>query len=535
MEDSGNVPNAKRLLWAGFLAIFAAGVGFAIRGGIVATLEKDFGFSGSQLGAVNGMMFNGFCFGIIIGGIMADKIGYKVLIIEAFACHVASALMVFMITKGQTAEQAYPYLYWSTFIFGFANGTLEAVANPLVATIFPNNRTHYLNILHASWPAGMMAGALVGIFLGERMQLDWKIQLALYLVPVILYGLMFLGQAMPKSEASSKGLSLGEMFKDVGILGGLVACLLLAQFFNKSLGFPTVAAYGVAAALLGVIAFITNFSIGSPLLFTLFLAHALIGSVELGTDSWIQNITGNILDPETGKWLFLYTSLGMFGLRFCAHFIENTLKLSPIGLLLVCSVLACIGLNLVSSADSMVMFLVALSVYCVGKTFFWPTMLAVASDRFPRTGAIAISLMGGIGMMSVGMIGGPGLGYAKDRFTAQNFKEKNPALFDTYKAKDDKGADVYSNFPLPVVDSIQPLDGKKLGEAKSKKEAERTPDEKALYESSKVGDRATLKADSFIPATMALIYLALALYFKSIGGYKQVHIVTTKEGEAVTA
>ncbi len=112
------------------------------------------------------------------------------------------------------------------FIFAYANGTLEAVANPLVATLFPHNRTHYLNILHATWPAGLVLGSVAGWILDDKMQLDWKTQLALYLIPTVVYGLMFLGQKMPKSEASKKGLSLGEMFKDVGILGaGVAACL----------------------------------------------------------------------------------------------------------------------------------------------------------------------------------------------------------------------------------------------------------------------------------------------------------------------
>ena len=162
--------------------------------------------------------------------------------------------------------------------------------------------------------------------------------------------------------------------------------------------------------LLAVVGVLTKFSVGSFLLFVLFITHALIGAVELGTDGWIQNITGNILTPDQGKILFVFTSMLMFALRFCAHFIESKLKISPIGLLLICSVLGVVGLNMVSGITTFVGALVALSVYAVGKTFFWPTMLAVVGDRFPRTGAIAMSIMGGIGMMSAGLLGGPGLG-----------------------------------------------------------------------------------------------------------------------------
>ena len=123
-------------------------------------------------------------------------------------------------------------LFWGTFLFAVANGTLEAVANPLVATLFPHNRTHYLNILHASWPAGLIIGGALGWVLDDGLQLDWKIQLALFLLPTLAYGFMFFGQSFPKSEASAQGLSLGTMFKDVGLLGGAVACFLLAMFFG---------------------------------------------------------------------------------------------------------------------------------------------------------------------------------------------------------------------------------------------------------------------------------------------------------------
>ncbi|MDB6052564.1 MAG: major facilitator superfamily 1, partial [Verrucomicrobiales bacterium] len=417
--DTGIAPNAKKLLWAGFAAILAAGIGFGIRGGILANWAADFGFTGAQLGAIGGAGFTGFCFGIIIGGVIVDKIGYGKLVVAAFLFHVLSAFVTFAAVKGQAQEVAYNWLYWGTFIFALANGTLEAVANPLVATLFPNNRTHYLNILHASWPAGLVLGGLAGWILGDGMHWSWKAQLALFLVPTVFYGIMFFGQSFPKSEASAKGLSLGEMLKDVGILGGAVACYLLVLFFQNALHLSPLVSYAMGGVILLVVAVVTKFSIGAFLLFVLLITHVLVGAVELGTDGWIQNITGNILTVSEGKKLFVFTSLFMFALRFCAHFIEKSLKISPVGLLVICAILACIGLNMVSGIVSFTGALLALAVYALGKTFFWPTMLAVASDRFPRTGAIAISIMGGCGMMSAGLLGSAGLGYAKDRFAGE--------------------------------------------------------------------------------------------------------------------
>ncbi len=530
---NGTAPNAKRLLWAGFMAILAAGVGFAIRGGILDIWRAKFGFTGLEVGLINGAGFTGFCFGIIIGGIIADKIGYGKLVVVAFALHALSAFVTFGAMDGMTTKTAFGYLWAGTFLFAVANGTLEAVANPLVATLFPHNRTHYLNILHASWPAGLVIGGTAGAYLGENLHWGWKAQLALFLVPTAAYGLMFLGQHFPKSEASEKGLSLGEMFKDVGVVGGAVVALFIGLFVKDGLGpllagftgsdFFTSSKYTWLAAVVGAIVWIgfgglSRWSVGALLLFVLLTAHALVGAVELGTDGWIQNITGNILSPAQGKVLFVFTSALMFSLRFCANFIEKNLKLSPVGILLVCATLACVGLNLVSGVTSFVGALLALAVYAVGKTFFWPTMLAVTSDRFPRTGAVAISIMGGIGMMSAGLIGSPGLGYCKDRYAGEELQQANPAVYAQYKAE--------SPSKFLIFSAVNGLDGKKLGEVKNTSKDQRTPEQQTVAASDLKGDRRTLVTDSLIPATMATIYLLLLLYFKAIGGYKPVHIET---------
>ncbi|MCB9885409.1 MAG: MFS transporter [Planctomycetes bacterium] len=530
MQDANaTAPNASRLLWAGFVAILATGIGFSIRGGILDNWSAEFGFTGAQIGEITGSGLTGFCFGIIIGGVIADRIGYGKLVIAAFLMHFLSAVVTLL----AGGESAYSMLYWGMFLFAFANGTLEAVANPLVATLFPHRRTHYLNILHASWPLGLVLGAAIGWVLDDLYHVHWKIQLTLFLVATVGYGAMFLGQHMPKSEASAKGMKLADMFHDVGLLGALVICYLLFLFFSGAVGLPTGVSYAIAGALLLAVGFVTKWSLGSLVLFVLFVTHALVGAVELGTDGWIQNITGNLFSSEQGKFLFIWTSLIMFGLRFCAHWIERTLKLSPVGLLCCCAALACAGLYLSSTIETFAMAIIALAIYAVGKTFFWPTMLAVASDRFPRTGAVAISIMGGIGMMSGGLLGGPGLGYAKDRFAGEELQAKNPAAYAEYKAE------TASKFT--IFEEAHGIDGKQFGAITEKLNAARadlaeagqdpagaidklTPAERAVYEASIVGDRRTLRADAWIPGTMAVIYLLLLVYFRSKGGYRVVKI-----------
>jgi MFS family permease len=535
MQRDGIAPNASRLLWAGFFAILAAGIGFGIRSNLGGTWRAEFGFSDTDIGSIASAGFPGFCFGIIAGGLVCDRFGYRLLILAAFAMHVVSAVMTFAVD----ATNAQSMLWWSTFVFGLANGTLEAVANPLVATLFPNRRTHYLNILHASWPAGLVLGGLIVLALGDGV--GWRVQLALFLVPTLFYGALFFGQAMPKSEATRSGLGFGAMFKDVGFAGGLVICLLLSQFFLGSLGLPPAVSYSVAGALLLGVGVATNFSAGSWLLFVLFVLHLMVGAVELGTDTWISGITGNLLTPAQGQILFVFTSAVMFSLRFCAGWIER-MGLSPIGILLVSSLLACIGLNLTAGIESFGMALVALTIYAIGKTFFWPTMLAVASDRFPRTGAVAISLMGGIGMLSAGIVGGPGLGYAKDRFAGEELLRADAAVHAKFVAAQPS--------QWLVFDPVFGIDGKKRSEVEQRLAevranagdqeaadaaaaiAKLADDDRNVVLASMHADRRTLRVDSLIPATMAVVFLVLAMWFRSRGGYRVLRIGADGEVEA---
>lgn len=533
------VPNGKRLLWAGFFAILAASVGFGIRANIGGMWRAEYGFTDQQIGDIATAGFPGFCFGIIAGGLVCDRLGYRALIVAAFVLHLLSAFTSFLSSASDPAW-SYSVLYWSTFVFGLANGTLEAVANPLVATLFPQRRTHYLNILHASWPAGMVLGGLLVLGLGDTV--DWKVLLAMFLLPTLLYGALFFGQSMPESEARERGLPFGAMFRDVGLCGALVICLLLSQFFGGSLHFPPWLANGTAGVLVLAVGIATRFSLGSFLLAVLFVTHLLVGAVELGTDSWIGNITGNFLTPAQGQILFVFTSAIMFVLRFCAGTIER-LGLSPIVILLLSAVLACIGLELASGIETFAGALVALAVYAVGKTFFWPTMLAVASDRFPRTGAIAISLMGGIGMLSAGVVGGPGLGYAKDRFAGEELRAADPALHARAESA------TASQFLL--FDAAKGIDGKLRAEVQARLDAARkelgaqgvhdtaqalarlSADDRTIVAASIAADRRTLRVDSLIPLTMAGIFLLLAIWFRANGGYRVLRIGASGDVEPV--
>jgi len=518
-------PNAQRLLWAGFMAILAAGVGFSIRGGILGDWGEQFGFTQGDLGKITGGGLTGFGIIILIGALLADKLGYGTLMVLAFLSHLASAILTLAATPifnsmgglesgGDGAKgAAYQCLFWGMFLFAIGNGIAEAVVNPLVATLFPKNKTHYLNILHAGWPGGLIIGGLLSYFMVGKV--GWEIQMGLFLIPTILYGAMLLGQKFPRSEASESGVSYGDMLKQVGVLGAAIICLLLGRFFLQDLGLPMAVSWGLAAALLVLFGFVTQWTLGPVMLAFLLLIHALVGYVELGTDSWISNITGNIMaSPQKGLLLFVYTSSLMFILRFFAGPIVH--KISPLGLLCTSAIFGAIGLYMLGGAQTAVACIIAATIYGIGKTYLWPTMLGVVSERFPKGGAITIGTIGGVGMLSAGLLGGPGIGYKQDYFASTELKANNAAVYEQYKSDSENS---FLMFPV-----IQGLDGTKVGEIRGKDEATRTDIEKEVGAADLHGGRMALRYTALIPATMAVCYLLLILYFKSIGGYRAVEL-----------
>jgi MFS family permease len=557
--------NAHRLLWAGFMAILASGVGFSIRAGILGQWAEQYGFTQTELGAITGGGLTGFGIIILLSALIADKIGYGRLMVTAFAMHLASAALTLATGAAFAAggkPAAFQCLFWGMFLFAIGNGIAEAVVNPLVATLFPNDKTHYLNILHAGWPAGLVLGGLISVvFTGEDLfgwrpltqPLAWQYQISLFLVPVALYGLMMLGQRFPKSEASQQGVSYRNMLRELGLYGGAVICALLGLFFNKDLGLSVPVAAAIAAALWLLLGTYTGFHLGPFLLAVLLLTHALVGYVELGTDSWIGKITGAIMEKKQyGLMLFVYTSTLMFILRFFAGPIVE--KISPLGLLFVSGILGACGLLLLGNATTILLCVVAATVYALGKTFLWPTMLAVVSEQFPKGGAITIGAVGGVGMLSAGLLGGPGIGFKQDYFASEQLKQQAPTVFDRYKAPtentflgfetvgldgakvgilEDGGQKLAADLerlrkdPRATETSIQNLEALSAWWDQAKLTAE--TDKPLVTGAGLHGGKMALILTAAVPATMAVLYLGMILYFKSRGGYKPQIIVTPKE------
>jgi hypothetical protein len=388
--------------------------------------------------------------------------------------------------------------------------------------------------------------------------IPWEVKISVFLVPVLVYGLLMFGRTFPRSEAAESGITPHDMRKELGLLGAGVVTLLLGLWFSDifpGLGVPSIAGWAVAAALLVGFGCMSEFKIGHWMLAMLLVLHALVGYVELGTDSWITNITGNILDNANyGLLLFVWTSGLMFVLRFFAGPIVH--RISPLGLLCVSGVLGCTGLLLLGNVKGALACIFAATIYGFGKTFLWPTMLGVVSERFPRGGALTLGTIGGVGMLSAGILGGPGIGYKQDYYASQNLEKTDPAAFARYKAEKARGflffPEIYGldgskvatllgnpgenngNGTLLAQD-IANLEGRggKLSDDKNLEKlaawwavakVDASKDAMPVRDAVVFGGQMALTATAAVPGMMAVGYLILILYFLMKGGYQQVHI-----------
>ncbi len=553
-------------------------MGAAIRGDIMADWGRSFGFTQTELGNITGMGLAGFGVTIIVFSFFADVVGYGKLMIVAFLLHVAAVattLAAPFAYKAYGKDGAYLCLYLGQIFFSLGNGTCEAVINPLTASLFPNRKTHWLNILHAGWPGGLVLGALVGFVCnklnetGNFEHIGWQIRWGIVLAPILLYGLMMVGRSFPKSEAKLSGVKLRDMMAVVGFLGTAVVTALLGVWLTRdivpslnkldamqNMQIPAWAGWAAAIAFWLAYGAIEGFSPGHILLTFLYVLHAMIGFVELGTDNWIQDITKSVLANE-GKNIslmaFMWTNILMFTLRFFAGPIVE--RISPLGLLFCSAVIGSAGLFLLGlpATNTMWLWLGAVTIYGIGKTFYWPTMLGVISERYPKGGALALGFSGGIGMLSAGLLGAPIIGYMQDYSATKFIQEKSPAAYNLYKSDDAPPP------PLPDLEKIAGLDNAKIGilnddgknlqsdvnllkkENKTDEnieklekwwkvdpnaEATANADKPIVNDAVRVGGKQALTWTAAVPAAMAVGFLLLIIYFKLFvrGGYRQVHI-----------
>lgn len=332
----------NKLFWASCLSLLVTSLAFGIRAGIMEDLMVDFHLSAKQMGLIAGTAFWGFPLAIIIGGMIVDVVGMKRLMVLAFAFHLMGIVFTIFSTGFFT-------LFISTLFIGIANGTVEAVGNPLVTTIYPDKKTTKLNHFHFWFPGGIVIGTLIS-FIFAKAGLGWQWQMAMMIPPTLVYGWMIFRLDFPVTERVSAGISTKEMYR----------------------------------------------SMLTPLFIFMFICMLGTAVTELFTNQWVGVLLQNVTSSS-----ILVLALVVTVQAVCRAFAEPVVsRVSPSGLLLASAIVSTIGLYLLSSLSGSSIFIAAV-VFGIGVAYFWPTMLGFVSENIPESGAVGINLLGGAGSFAV--------------------------------------------------------------------------------------------------------------------------------------
>jgi len=372
--------NPDRLFLLSCISLIAAAFVFSLRAAIMEDLGRQFGLTGAQTGWIMNSAFLGFALSVFVGSPLCDYMGMGRLLALAAVCHIVGTLATVFSPSLAAAMGGPAALLWGAqFTVGLAHGLVEAVINPLCATVYPDNKTHKLNVLHAWWPGGLAVGGLLAVGVtqvagaeGVLMGLQaWQVKFAIVLIPAVIYGVMLFGQKFPPTERVASGVSTSEMFTETL----------------------------------------------KPLFILLLLCMLLTASLELGPGQWVDAVLKNVGMP--GILVLVYVSALMFIFRFFAGGLAH--RLSPVGLMFLSSILAGIGLFMLGRSDSIVTALVAATVWGFGVCYMWPTMLGIASERFPRTGAFGMGLIGSFGNIAI-YFALPAIGSIRDKYTQEHLQ-----------------------------------------------------------------------------------------------------------------
>ena len=346
-----------RLFLVSSLALTMAGVGSALRANTAADLQRVFfdpidkAHSGEMIANVLGLPFLGFAFTIAIGSPLLDYIGMGLLLPLSGICFTAGALVMMFAGSMADGPGVYTVIWIGALITGVGWGLVETVVNPLIASLYPEEKTGKLNTLHAWWPGGLVIGGLMGVAMSAA-GLGWQAKLFVVILPALAVVALSVGVRFPPTERAAAGVSMSEMFRE-----------LL-----------------------------------NPLFLVLFCSMFLTAATELAPGQWVDFALSRTVHMP-GILLLVYVSALMFVMRHFAGPIVH--KLSPVGLLWASCLMGSLGLVALAAADSPLTGLLAATIWGTGVCYMWPTMLATASERFPRGGALLMGLMGTAGTLSI--------------------------------------------------------------------------------------------------------------------------------------
>ena len=332
----------KKLFVASCLALLVTSLSFGIRAGIMNNLMVEFHLDAKQMGLIAGTAFWGFPLAIIIGGMIVDIVGMKRLLLLAFLLHLIGIIFTIFST-------GFISLYISTLFIGIANGMVEAACNPLVTTIYPDDKTTKLNHFHLWFPGGIVIGTLISFGMA-KINLNWHWQMATMLIPTIIYGYLFFRLDFPVTERVSSGVSTKDMYK----------------------------------------------AVLKPLYIFLFICMLGTAITELFTNQWV-----GVLLQKVTKSAILVLAL-VAAVQALARSVAGPVvhRISPAGLLLVSAIISTVGIYLLGTLTGGAIFIAAI-IFGIGVAYFWPTMLGFVSENIPKSGALGINLIGGAGMFAV--------------------------------------------------------------------------------------------------------------------------------------
>jgi len=509
------------LFWGCFIAIITTSYAFISRmilcGGQFVT---DFGLDKVSVGELQGAGIWPFGVSIIVFSLFIDRIGYKVAMVFSFVSYLIYTALAFAayssihglsgdaLIAGQ--KHGYQLLYWGSIILGLGNGSVEAYANPIVTTMFNTDKTKWLNRLHAGWAGGLVIGGLCTIALANNS--DWRIILGLILIPAFIFFGILASLKIPKSEREQAGVSYLAMLKELGVFGALVGFGLVFAQLGQVFGWSSGLVWGLTGAVVVIFAVVTK-SFGRFILAFLIIIMMPQATTELGTNGWITSLMEDPMKAAgyNSAWVLVYTSAIMLILRLNAGPLIH--KFSPVGLLVTCSALAALGIIALAHtahAGTGTIFAAA-TLFGVGITFFWPTILGLTSEQCPKGGALTLNAMGGIGMLAVGILGAPFLGYMQESSTTQELRAANPALYQQVMVKKD--------YLLGAYEAVDPEKKAAITDAQSQAE---------IKSAETTGKFSALGKMAMFPLFTFTCYLVLLLYFKSKGGYKPVQMAAEK-------
>ena len=493
-----------KLFWACFVALVATSFVFGVRANTIGLLQDGFNLSEQQKGSINGAGMWPFAISIIFFSLIIDYVGYKTVALFAIICHTISLVLTLR-------ASGYQDFYWSTLLVAVANGTVESFINPVVATVFNKQKAKWLNILHAGWPAGLALGALFcGLLPDTKLFFGavWQFRFALCFIPVVIYALLILPRTFPVNERVAAGVSYRDMLKEVGAIGFFMITALvapaMAQMLNQEASWTVVF---IIAAVVGVLAGLYTRSLGNWLFLVVLVVIGPLATTELGTDGWMPELlklSGPDF-PNFATWIFVYVSVIMTVLRFYAGPIVH--RFSAIGLLVVSSVIAIIGLLLLSNATGWAI-LGAATIYALGKTFLWSTTLGLTSEQFPKGGALTLNGVSAVGVLFLGVLGSPYIGYKQDLDMEKRLTStEHTALHAQVKGESKPG--IFGSAPTLDQEKIKALP------------TELSRELEVVQAASK---RSVFTTIAILPSFMLVCYVGLLLWFRSRGGYKPVEI-----------